>query len=354
MWSIWQRCGGDVAVGVGAALVPDLDGPSGRPGEEPGLFGALDPQTGRKDDPFEVGPLQPGHQGPGGDNGPPLDPADAPKERLIAHQDAEEGLGTPVARLGPTGAHRHLDQGIGPALGGTPGQLVGSWVTPERFCGRRPVGLEEQLFDPVELAGHDGPADRVEVPAQVVHPPHGLDHVDVTPGPAGHVGLFGPVGVGHLGEVGHRVGKGHEGEVAGRLDQGRLAAGEGQWVGVGHGRGRLDQHVDMGRGDVARGEGLCHHGHGGQGPAPAQLPPGLGEGKVTGAGNPRRGALCPRSRPFAPLGETGHRLCQRALVTRPSPLQGDNRGLVAIGERIGRDQASNGVDDILYEIHTTT
>ncbi len=56
-------------------------------------------------------------------------------------------------------------------------------------------------------------------------------HVGVTPGPAGQVGFFGPVGVGHLGEVGHGVAKGPKAELFGRLHQRRFTAGEGLRVG---------------------------------------------------------------------------------------------------------------------------
>ena len=38
--------GGDLAEGMGTCLVPDLDGPPGGPGEEPGRLGALDPGPG--------------------------------------------------------------------------------------------------------------------------------------------------------------------------------------------------------------------------------------------------------------------------------------------------------------------
>ena len=99
---------------------------------------------------------------------------------------------------------------------------MGPGVTPEGLFGLRPVGLEELVLDAGELAGHDGPADRVEVPAQEVHPLQALGQIDVTPGPAGQVGLFGPVGIGHLDEVGGGVGKARERKLRGRLEQGRL------------------------------------------------------------------------------------------------------------------------------------
>src|ERR1019366_9069756 len=190
---------GDFAEGVGAVLVSDLDGPSGGPSEESGCLRALDTGTGAKDDPFEAGPLQPGQKGARGDNGAPFDLADAPMECLIAHQDAEEGLRTPVGRLRALGAHRHLDQSVGPSLCGGAGKLVDPWIPPERLFGARPFGFEELVLDPGELAGDDGARNRVEGPAQEVHPVPALSHIGVTPGPTRQVALFGPVGVGHLG-----------------------------------------------------------------------------------------------------------------------------------------------------------
>ena len=193
-WSIWQRSAG--ASQKGWVQRWSLISMARRvaPVKKRAVSGALDPGPGRKDDAFEVRPLQPGQQRTGADDGSPLDPADAPMEGLITHQDAEEGRRTPVRRVGPLGAHRHLDQGVGSTLRRGVGQLTHLGVTPEGLFGRRPLGLEEVLFDPGELARHDGPRDRVEVPAQEVHPVDGLDHVGVTPGPTGQVGFFGPSG----------------------------------------------------------------------------------------------------------------------------------------------------------------
>src|SRR3984957_17976094 len=62
-----------VAVGVGTAPVPDLDGPSGGPGEQPGGGAHLDPAPGLEHRPLQVGLVQPGEEGPGGE-----DPAPGP------------------------------------------------------------------------------------------------------------------------------------------------------------------------------------------------------------------------------------------------------------------------------------
>ena len=116
MWSIWQRSAGASQKGWVQHWSRTSMARRVAPVKKRAVVEHSIRVPGRKDDAFEVRPLQPGQQRTGGDDGPPFDPADAPMEGLITHQDAEEGLGTPVAVLGPLGAHRHLDQGVGATL----------------------------------------------------------------------------------------------------------------------------------------------------------------------------------------------------------------------------------------------
>ena len=83
-------------------------------------------------------------------------------ERLVAHHDAEEGLGSPAVLRGGARPGGHLDEGVGPALGRGPGQLARVGLSAELGAGRGPVGLEELGFQAAELAGHDRPRDGVE------------------------------------------------------------------------------------------------------------------------------------------------------------------------------------------------
>ena len=57
---------------------------------------------------------------------------------------------------------RHFDQGVGPALARGPGQLVDAPGAAQALFGLGTVGLEEVVFDPVELIGDNGAVDRVE------------------------------------------------------------------------------------------------------------------------------------------------------------------------------------------------
>ena len=56
---------------VGAALVADLNGPAGRPGEEPGLLRAFDPFPGPKMMRSKSASLNQGTKAPGLTTGPP-------------------------------------------------------------------------------------------------------------------------------------------------------------------------------------------------------------------------------------------------------------------------------------------
>ena len=125
-------------------------------------------------------------------------------------------------------ADGHLHQGVGPALSGGAGQMVpGSRIPTEDLFGLGPVGLEQLVFQPLELFGHDGAVNGIEVDGPEPGPAEALDQVDVPPGPAPLGVLVAPVGIGQLLPVGGGPGEVGKGQLPGLVDQQRPRPGPG-------------------------------------------------------------------------------------------------------------------------------
>jgi hypothetical protein len=148
--------------------------------------------------------------------------------------------------------------------------------------------------------------------------------IDVSAGPALHIGLVGPVGIGVLEPVGQHGHQGLELELFGLAHQIGLVPGEDR---LGHRGAHLGQGVELGRPDVAVSERFGRYGKVGQQPPPAHQTGGFGLGEMAAGGQPRRGGLGPVDGPLPTRIELGHRRC-------PHPLE-TGREMAQLNERIG-------------------
>ncbi len=106
------------------------------------------------------------------EHGAVLELTDAPVQCLVADEDREQRGGADPLGRGGAAARRHLDEGVGPALGRGAGQLVDAGGPAQALFGLGAVGLEEVVLEAVELARDDGAVDGVE---RHLAQPHAVD-----------------------------------------------------------------------------------------------------------------------------------------------------------------------------------
>ena len=302
MWSTWLRRSGQVAEGVGALLVPHLDGPAGGPGEQPGGGADLDPAPGRTrpapdrrvpgvdrqrlvqrstrrpgdGGPLHIGPSSQGAVTPGG-----------PRCRSRAGRSARAASPSPT---------RTVNSGAG--LLASAGELFERMAISTRASARRCPGVRAR-WSPgpgsrprtarasARSASNSSCSSRASSSATMVpvrgsrfmapsqEPAEALDQVDVPAGPAALGVLVGPVGIGQLPPVGGGPGEVGKGELAGLVDQQGLVPGQGRF-GLRAPEG--DHHVHVGPGDLPVGPGPGGLGQEPELPAPVDPAPGLASG----------------------------------------------------------------------------
>ena len=322
-------------MGVRADAVTQLDGPSGPTGEEPGPHAHVDPVAQREQGPLEVGRVHPGVEGRRGEHGAVLELTDAPVHRLVADEDAEQRGGADA--LGRSGAapRGHFHQGVGPALPRGAGQLVDPAGAPQALFGLGTVGLEEVVFQAVELARHDGARNGVQRHLAQPHATQARLQEHIARGLALLVGGLGPVGVGqllpiveHPGEVleAHLLGLGHEHLfVAGHGGLGAVAPRRGDGLGLVGPDGPVSPR-------------LGHRGQVTQGASQADLALGPAAGEPTTRGEPRCRRLGPVSRPLLAHLEGRRGLGDEGVQTRLDSVQPLHRLAVAVVRGVGNDE----------------
>ena len=211
---------------MGAGPVPELDGPLGRPGEQPGRLAHLHPFVGREHGPLDVGLIEQGEEGPRGKDravGQLTDPT-GERRREVDQDGDERGRPSPAGRGGsrPLG---HLGQGVAASLSRGPLQVGhGGLATQARFD-LGPLGLEQLVLQAFELLGHDRPREGVHGQVPEPHLTEALLQIDVSGGQALLVARLDPVGVGELVPVGDRLRVLVEGQRGGLFTEDLLVPG---------------------------------------------------------------------------------------------------------------------------------
>jgi hypothetical protein len=83
------------------------------------------------------------------------------------------------------------------------GELGDEGLPAQAFCGLGPLGLEEQLLEPVDLASHDGPRHRVQGHLSQPHALEARDQVHLSLGTVPLGLVFGSLPVGPVPPVAH-------------------------------------------------------------------------------------------------------------------------------------------------------
>ena len=163
MWSIWGNSGGSSQLGWKQRAVADLDGSVERTGEEPASGADVD-HAGRgvEHDAFDVGVGEPPRGGAGRDHRAVEQLEQRAGEGLVADEHVEQRSGAASVGGGGAGSGGHLDEGVGPALGGRAVEVEDRGFATEALLGGGPVGFEELALDELQGGVDDLTRDRVE------------------------------------------------------------------------------------------------------------------------------------------------------------------------------------------------